>query len=103
MKKKKILTTPEEIHGLNREMAVYAPDHYTRGLPCEAIEIIESVVKTYSYEPWQAFCVGNALKYLLRSGKKDMDPREDLLKAANYAHRAATGEWMPKGGGDVRD
>lgn len=102
MKKKKILTTPEEIHGLNREMGVYSPDHYTRGLPCEAIEIIESVVKTYGFTP-QSFLVGNALKYLLRAGKKDMDPREDLLKAANYAHRAATGEWMPKGGGDVRD
>ena len=75
---------------------IYKPSHYTEGLPAEAIEIIEAVVSGDSgLSEKQRFLVGNALKYLLRAGKKG-NPDEDLLKAANYCHRAATGEWAKK-------
>lgn len=32
----------------------------------------------------ESFCRGNAIKYLLRAGRKDPDPRTDLLKARRY-------------------
>lgn len=40
-----------------------------------------------------AWDVGNALKYLLRLGKKD-DTEIELGKAENYLHHARTGEWL---------
>lgn len=33
----------------------------------------------------ESFCIGNALKYLSRFGKKNGKNREDLLKAIHYA------------------
>ena len=37
------------------------------------------------------FCIGNALKYLIRAGKKDGNPTEqDLAKARWYLNRALT-------------
>lgn len=41
----------------------------------------------------QAWDVGNALKYLLRSGRKDALSKE-LGKAENYLHHALTGQWL---------
>lgn len=41
----------------------------------------------------QAWDVGNALKYLLRAGRKDA-LSEELGKAENYLHHALTGEWL---------
>jgi hypothetical protein len=41
----------------------------------------------------QAWDVGNALKYLLRAGRKDALDIE-LGKAENYLHHALTGEWL---------
>jgi hypothetical protein len=32
----------------------------------------------------ESFCRGNALKYLMRAGRKDPDPRTDLFKARRY-------------------
>ena len=40
-----------------------------------------------------AWDVGNALKYLLRLGKKD-DVEIELGKAENYLHHARTGRWL---------
>lgn len=37
--------------------------------------------------------VALATKYLLRRGSKD-EARKELDKAANYIHRARTGEWL---------
>ena len=57
---------------------VNSPSHYvTPGYP-EAIEIIEAAGAGYH--------VGNALKYLLRAGKKD-DARQDIRKAEWYLLR----------------
>lgn len=77
---------------------VHVPSHYTDGLPCEAIDIIEAVIGDIHIAqegPQVVFCVGNALKYILRAGRKG-DTFEDLRKAENYLHRANTGRWSEK-------
>ncbi len=61
---------------------VHHPAHYTGGPPCpgcgrpiECIDITEHMT----------FCLGNAIKYLWRQGKKDPERRvEDLEKARQY-------------------
>ena len=53
------------------------PDHY-QGNKFEVIDIIED----YNL----GFCMGNAIKYLLRAGKKD-DEIQDLNKALWYVQR----------------
>lgn len=60
--------------------AVDHPPHYTAG----GIEAIDAI------EAWGLdFSLGNALKYIARSGKKaGADPIEDLLKARWYLDRA---------------
>lgn len=71
--------------------------HYEEGLPCEAIEIIESVVvDAKCLDEEQKYNVGNALKYLLRLGKKGdaSDAVKDLYKALDYVHRANFGYWF---------
>lgn len=62
------------------------PEHYTHK-KIEPIDIIEE----YGLD----FKKGSVVKYILRcenSGKE----QDDLLKIANYAFRAATGQWLPK-------
>ena len=54
------------------------PKHYTQhpaGVEC--ISIVEHM----------NFCLGNAIKYLWRSGLKTDDPLKDLRKAAWYINR----------------
>lgn len=53
------------------------PDHYGgKDNPYEAIKVIEA---------WDlGFCLGNALKYICRIGKKNQSPVEDLKKARWY-------------------
>lgn len=62
------------------------PQHYTISDP-EPITVIEK---------WKlSFNLGSALKYIARanfSGSK----KKDLIKAANYCYREATGKWLPK-------
>ena len=59
--------------------AVNHPAHYGGAdNPYEAIKVIEA---------WQlGFCLGNAVKYISRAGKKG-DALEDLKKAAWYLQR----------------
>ena len=56
------------------------PIHYGgKDNPCETIKVIESL------DILGGFCVGNALKYLMRAGKKDERKTiEDLEKARWY-------------------
>ena len=57
------------------------PSHYGGAdNPYEAIKVIEA---------WELdFCLGNALKYISRAGKKNINSeREDLLKAIWYLNR----------------
>lgn len=57
------------------------PPHYKAG-GIEAIDVIEALGHGYG------FCVGNAIKYLWRAGRKSPDALEDLKKAAWYVNRA---------------
>lgn len=57
------------------------PPHYGEGdSPYETIKVIEA---------WELdFCLGNAVKYISRAGKKDpTKERDDLLKAIWYLNR----------------
>lgn len=61
--------------------AVDHPPHYGGAdNPYEAIKVIEA---------WGlGFCLGNAVKYISRAGRKGVTPAlEDLQKAAWYLHR----------------
>ena len=59
--------------------AIDHPDHYNSG----KIEVIEVI------EDWDLdFCLGNAIKYIGRAGKKHKDKEiEDLKKALWYIER----------------
>lgn len=63
---------PENYDSVNR------PSHYTEGRKYEPIDVIED---------WELdFCLGNALKYISRAGRKE-DEIEDLKKAQWYIKR----------------
>lgn len=60
------------------------PEHYTSGR-VEVIDIIEDYTEVISL---LGFCRGNAIKYILRAGKKDKDKViEDLEKAVWYLNK----------------
>lgn len=56
-------------------------------------DVMERVESAEGFGMSQAWDVGNALKYLLRAGKKDALDME-LGKAENYLHHALTSEWL---------
>jgi hypothetical protein len=64
---------------------VNKPAHYTAG----SIECIDAIQTALGNEAFVAYCRGNAIKYLWRTGRKGPGP-QDLLKAAWYCQRAAT-------------
>ena len=66
--------------------AVDHPDHYTRG-SIEVIDCIEALVE--GRDSTEAYCLGNAIKYIARAGFKDPAKyHEDLEKAVWYISRA---------------
>lgn len=67
-----------ELEADNEFDNVNHPAHYTEGRKYEPIEVIED---------WELdFCLGNALKYISRAGRKN-DTVEDLNKAIWYIQR----------------
>ena len=60
--------------------AVHHPDHYHKDSGIEVIDAIDA---------WNLdFCLGNAVKYISRSGRKDEDiTQQDLQKAVWYILR----------------
>lgn len=62
---------------------VNSPEHYTDG----GIETIDFIQAKLDEEQFYGYCLGNAMKYLSRAGKKG-DWREDLRKAVWYLNRA---------------
>ena len=56
---------------------VNSPSHYTRG-EIEVIDIIKQL--TQGYEPFEAYLVGNTIKYLARANFKE-NKQQDLEKA----------------------
>lgn len=61
---------------------VNSPTHYTDG----GIETIEFIQAKLTAEQFSGYCLGNALKYLSRAGKKG-DAATDLAKARWYINR----------------
>ena len=61
------------------------PNHYSGQWPFEVIELIELVLNQLCKDctPFEAYCIGNRLKYRLRAGLKG-DPLEDIEKAMKY-------------------
>ena len=82
--------------------AVEKPTHYqgilisgkNGKMEFEAIEIIDSIISMLNFNPSASHAIGDALKYILRCGKKDSDnntttdlnnkAKQDLLKSAWY-------------------
>lgn len=65
----------------NIDEAVKSPKHYKLpGLNIESIDVLRSVLTP---EEFKGFCRGNALKYLIRAGKKDSE-LQDIKKASVY-------------------
>lgn len=65
----------------------------------QAENIISDVMgnaNMYGLDMTTCWDVGNALKYLLRLGRKDCLESE-LGKAENYLHHARTGKWIGEG------
>ena len=62
---------------------VNSPPHYTDG----GIEAIDYIEAKLGPDGFRAFCIGNALKYISRAGKKG-SAKEDLSKAIWYLRRA---------------
>ena len=58
------------------------PSHYTDG----GIETIDFIEAKLTPEEFRGYCVGNALKYMSRAGKKG-DATTDLKKAQWYLTR----------------
>lgn len=80
------MTLIEEFEDIVAADMVNAPPHYTDG----GIETIDYLYAKLTYEQFMGFCLGNALKYLSRAGKKG-DWQEDLKKARWYIDRAIAG------------
>ena len=63
------------------DKAVKSPKHYKLpGLNIESIDVLRAALTP---EEFKGFCKGNALKYLIRAGKKD-DELQNLKKAGVY-------------------
>lgn len=60
------------------------PSHYISG----GMECIDAIRAALGHDGFVAYCRGNAMKYLWRTGHKG-DAVEDLRKAAWYCDRAA--------------
>lgn len=67
---------------IKENSAVSHPGHYTAG-KYEVIEIIKEVSNSMDLTGYEAYCLGNAIKYLCRFKLKG-NPKQDLEKAATY-------------------
>lgn len=71
---------PLEVEGCLPDQ-VQQPSHYTE-YPKEVVDIIRFVLEDSGLSPFDAWCVGNELKYRLRAGLKDKDKLyQDIDKA----------------------
>ena len=59
------------------------PDHYNQG-KIEVIDIIEDLVR--DYPGVEAFCIGNAIKYIARAPYKG-SKQDDIRKAIWYLNK----------------
>lgn len=67
-------------------------DHYA---PEGGVECIDLIGAMLSPEERAGFLKGNTIKYLFRDGSKEPGSQpKDRYKAADYACRLATGQWL---------
>lgn len=69
---------------------VINPTHYTNGR-VETIDKITAVIDGLPAE--EAYLLGQIIRYVDRCEDKHDDPKQDLAKANNYAHRLVYGHW----------
>lgn len=70
------------------ENLVNHPNHYQGS---NGIEVIDSIEAALGTEGLVSFCLGNAMKYISRAGKKSKDTEiQDLEKAQWYINHALT-------------
>ena len=66
---------------------VNSPPHYKlNGLDIESVDVIRAVLTAEEFRGW---CKGNAIKYLMRLGKKDKEI-QDVKKSIKFL------EWLVK-------
>ena len=74
---------------------VSSPSHYADHYPVEVCKIIEAVLKIADSEEemslYEAYCLGNELKYRLRAGFKHEDKIEEDIKKALWYNKARRG------------
>lgn len=66
--------------------SVNQPSHYTEG----GIETIDFIRAKLTVEQFEGYCLGNAMKYLSRAGKKE-DASKDKAKAEWYLQHLRNG------------
>lgn len=80
------------------KVMVHEPLHYQNGC-FETVDKIMFVLANLGLDAFTSYCVGNAIKYIDRAGRKavngslDKGLEMDCKKAANYLHMAIQGEW----------
>ena len=73
---------------------VNSPQHYADHYPfevCDAIEFILNNGWCNTLTRYEAYCLGNELKYRLRAGFKHEDKIEEDIKKALWYNRARRG------------
>ncbi len=68
-----------ERYGIHPHDSVNHPSHYTDG----GIETIDFIRAKLTTDEFRGYCVGNAMKYISRAGKKG-DFKTDIEKAIVY-------------------
>ena len=78
--------------GFVEDDQVNHPAHYNV-FPFETKDIIDSILTTYrdDLSPYQAYCLGNELKYRLRAGFKNPDKIEQDIKKALFYYNERKG------------
>lgn len=87
-----VLPTNPVINDTENDMVKH-PSHYTAG-GIETREFIKAKLNAMPHlTPWQAYCIGTAMKYPTRAGLKDIAKfKEDLKKAITYLEWAIEDE-----------
>lgn len=78
-------------------MSASSTGHYTCGVEtCRKQEAVLACLDGL-IDIKTGHCIATAIKYIDRMGLKDGETLEDdAYKAADYLHRAITGEWIPR-------
>jgi len=72
----------ETIDGCVCDDVVNHPTHYT-AYPMEVIDMIKILLTAMKIDSFEAYCIGNEIKYRMRAGFKG-DAQEDINKAMKY-------------------